>query len=162
MSDEHPLTKVHIDLPNHWAVGGESLSARHLGGDRYRLENVPFYAYDLNFADIVEAKASEPDRKPSILRVVARSGRQTIRVMFGDEVAEPDVLSRLHTLEGLGVTFERCSKRYFALDLEPGASIVGVRARLDEWAQEGVAEYETCEARVPGSFDADPADESAS
>lgn len=30
MSDER-LTKVHVDLPNHWAARGESLWARDLG-----------------------------------------------------------------------------------------------------------------------------------
>jgi hypothetical protein len=70
------LTKVHVDLPNHWGTGGESLWARHLGGDLYHLE--------------------------------------------------------------------------------PQADIHAVRAVLDVWEQNGEAEHETCEPRVPGSFDDAP------
>ena len=160
MSDEQ-LTKVHIDLPNHWATGGESLWAQALEADRYRIENVPFYAYDLNFHDIVEARPSAPDLKPSVLRVLARSGHHTVRVFFGDDVAESDRIAHLSALQGLHVTFERCSARYFALDLEPEADIGEVRERLDALEAAGVLEYETCEARVPGSFDAAPGDEAA-
>jgi hypothetical protein len=160
MEDES-LTKVHVDLPNHWATGGESLWARHLSGDRYQIENVPFYAYGLNFGDVVEAKAAAPDFKPSVLRVVERSGHRTIRVIFHDGVTEDDRIARLRSLEDFQVSFERCNERYFALDLEPEASIEAVRQRLDVWAREGAIGYETCEARVPGSFDAAPSEDSA-
>jgi hypothetical protein len=153
MTDEQ-LTKVHIDLPHHWATGGESLWAEDLGGDRYRLENVPFYAYDLNFHDIVEARASRPDLKPSVLRVLERSGHQTIRVFFREDMSETDKLAHLSALTECHVTFERCSGRYFALDLEPEAPVDEVRERLDVLESEGTLAYETCEARVPGSFDA--------
>ncbi len=158
MDDEH-LIKVHIDLPDHWATGGESLWAEDLGGDRYRLKNVPFYAYDLNFHDIVEARASRPDLKPSVLRVLERSGHQTIRVFFREDVSETDRLTHLGALNAYHVTFERCSERYFALDLEPEASVEDVREQLDALESEGTLAYETCEARVPGSFDAAPSND---
>ena len=147
------LTKVHIDLPNHWATGGEAMWATLLGGNRYRIENVPFYAYNLNYGDVVEAVASAPDRKPSVMRVVARSGHRTIRVFFKEATEENERLTRLKSLGDLKVTFERCNDRYFALDLEPEADLNTVRDRLDVWESEGIAEYETCEARSPGSFD---------
>ena len=155
--DDESLTKIHVDLPNHWATGGESLWALRLGGDRYQVENVPFYAYGLNFRDVVEAKAAAPDLKPSVLRVVERSGHRTIRVIFHDGATkEEDRIARLRSLEDLHVSFEGANERYFALDLEPAASIDAVRDRLDVWEREGAIGYETCEARVPGSFDAAP------
>ena len=153
--DDESLTKVHVDLPHHWAVGGESLWARHLGGDRYQLENVPFYAYDLNFHDVVEARPLAPDQKPSVLRVVERSGHQTLRVFFSEAVPEPTRIERVRALAPLAVTFERCGERLFALDLEPAANVETVRAQLDLWEAEGVLDYETCEARVSGRFDED-------
>jgi hypothetical protein len=147
------LTKVHVDLPNHWATGGEAIWATLLGGNRYRIENAPFYAYNLNYGDVVEAVASAPDRKPSVMRVVERSGHRTLRVFFGESVDETTRLARLKSLAELQVTFERCNARYFALDLEPHADLHAVRDRLDSWEAEGIAEYESCEARAPGSFD---------
>jgi len=156
MSNE-PLTNVHVDLPNHWATGGESLWAADLGSDRYRLDNVPFYAYDLNFHGVVEAKSAAPELRPSVLRVVERSGHRTMRVFFADEVAEETRLARVRSLSDLHTSFERCSSRYFALDLEPEADADAVEHRLQKWIAEGIAEYETCEARVPGTFDDAPA-----
>ena len=160
MSD-HAMVKIHIDLPHHWATGGEALWASPLGGDRYRLENVPFYAYNLNYHDVVEARALEPDSKPSVLTVVERSGHRTLRIFFEAGIPEETRLARLKSLAPLKVSYERCRERYFALDLEPDASIDAVRDRLDEWQRDGVADYETCEARVPGSFDDRPTEDTA-
>ena len=158
--DDPSLTKVHVDLPHHWAVGGESLWARELGGDRFRIENVPFYAYDLNFGDVVEARPLAAGQKPSVLRVVTRSGHATLHVMFDEQLTEARYFEFLDALRPLAVSYERCTQRYFALDLEPEASINAVRDRLDEWEAEGLLAYETCEARVPGSFDSVPEVES--
>lgn len=155
------LTKVHVDLPNHWATGGEALWVTDLGGNRFRIENVPFYAYDLNFHDVVEARTSDPDLKPSVLRVVERSGHRTMRVFLHEDVREETRLTRLRMLNQLHASFERCSQRYFALDLEPEANAKIVEQRLQEWVAEGIAEYETCEPRVPGSFDDVPASPTA-
>jgi len=151
------MTKVHVDLPNHWATGGESFWATDLGGDRYRLENVPFYAYDLNFHDVVEAKPASPDLKPSVLRVLDRSGHRTMRVFFHKDVPEETRLARLETLNELHASFERCNRRYFAVDLEPAADAEAIERRFQEWIDAGIAEYETCEARIAGSFDDAPA-----
>ncbi len=153
------LTKVHVDLPNHWGTNGEALWARALGDDRYEIRNVPFYVYDLNFHDVVEARSAAPDLKPSVLRVLERSGHRTMRLFFQDGVPEGELLRRLHSLQDLHVSFERCSTRYVALDLEPEANSEAVRHRLEAWTREGVLEYETCEARVPGSFDDAPSSE---
>jgi hypothetical protein len=57
------------------------------------------------------------------------------------------------------VSYERATARYVALDLEPGAMLDDVRDVLDSWIEQGIAEYETCVARVTGSFD-DAPDES--
>jgi hypothetical protein len=154
--DEETLTKIHIDLPDHWAVGGEAIWAHPLGEHRFRIDNVPFYAYDLNYGDVVEAIATAADRKPSVVRVLERSGHRTLRIVFEEEVPEGEQLSRLHSLRGLGVSFERCSARYVALDLQPGGDFHAVRECLEGWRTEGIADYETCEARVPGSFDDTP------
>ena len=153
------LTKVHIELPNHWATGGESMWAVDLGGDLYELRNTPFHAYGLNFGDIVRATADEPTLKPEIRAVVTRSGHQTLRVFFEDVVSDRRALELLGSLAPLAVSFEGADTRYFALDLLPDADIGKVRDILDEWQEQGWAGYETCEARMPGGFDDGPQEE---
>ncbi len=65
--------KVHVDLPNHWAIGGESMWAEPLGNDLYKIENVPFYAYGLNYQDTVRATPESEDQIPEIRELVKKS-----------------------------------------------------------------------------------------
>lgn len=150
------LVKICVELPHHWWLKGESFWAQPLGQDLYRLENVPFCAYDLNFGDVVQATADREDLKPEIRAVVERSGHQTLRIRFSDplnrEAQEPIIAA----LQALGGELERANGQFLAIDIPPGVSIDALRDALDEQVDAGALEYETCEARVPGSFDAAP------
>ena len=106
MSEEQ-LCKVHVDLPNHWAIGGESLWATELGNDLYRLENVPFHAYGLNFLDVVRATPDTDDAIPEIREVVEPSGRKTVRVMFEDAVDRERQAELLDGLAEFEASYER-------------------------------------------------------
>lgn len=146
--------KVHVDLPNHWATGGESMWARELGGDLYELENIPFYAYGLNYKDVVRATASA-DGILEVREVVRPSGHKTLRVMFSRDIPESRYLELMHSVPA-GVSYERATGGYFALDLRPGTDIWSVCEFLDRWVEGDIAGYETCEPRVGGSFDDSP------
>jgi hypothetical protein len=156
MTDDEKLTKVYVDLPNHWAAGGESMWAVDLGGDLYELRNTPFYSYDLNFRDVVRARAGSPDVKPEVSEVVRRSGHRTLRVVFEDALPVDRRVPLLESLRDLLVSVEGATDAFFALDLEPEADITRVRGQLDEWERNGWLTYETCEARVSGGFDDRP------
>ena len=131
--------------------------ARALGNDPYQLDNVPFLAYDLNLGDVVRATPDGPGLAPEIRRVVIRSGHRTLRVYFAASVREELRLQLLRSLVP-SVSFERADGTLFALDVAPDGDIDDIRTELDEWVQEGGAEYETCEARVDNSFDDKPED----
>jgi hypothetical protein len=154
--EDEKLTKIYVDLPNHWATVGESMWAVDLGDGLYELRNSPFHAYDLNFMDVVKAISTDPESRPEVREVVRRGGHGTLRVFFEDEVTEERRFQLLESLRPLSVSFERATEGLFALDLEPGADVRRVRAELDRWKSKGWIGYETCEARVPGSFDARP------
>jgi hypothetical protein len=155
--EKHPdLTKVLIDLPNHWAKKGESMWALELGGDSYELRNSPFYAYDLNYLDVVYAVADNPDHKPQIKRVQRRSGHKTLRVIFKNETTKPQRDLLLKGLNRFGVTWEGHEYRLFSLDIPPHGDYRGTCTQLMEWETNSLLEYETCEARVVGSFDDEP------
>lgn len=154
--DAHSLPKLYIDLPNHGATGGESIWGRALGDDLYELRNVPFHAYGLNCLDVVRALPLETGGSPWVRELEARSGHRTLRVIFYRECGRERRDRVLRSLRELAVTYEGFDDRYFALDLEPSVDVEAVRAVLDRWMEEGALDYETCEARVPGSFDAGP------
>ena len=60
------------------------------------------------------------------------------------------MLAELQTLE---ISWERADERYVGIDVHPEAEYQAVCDQLFKWEQEGLLEYETCEARVSGSFD---------
>jgi Domain of unknown function (DUF4265) len=150
------LTKVYVDLPNHWASGGESLWARDLGDGLYEIRNVPFHAYGLNFLDVVEATEDAPDRKPEVRRVVRASGDRTLRVFFREPVPDEQRLSLLESLNGFRASHERATSRYFAIDVEPEGDYAAVCGELAAWEAKGLLDYETCEERAEGRFDEGP------
>lgn len=152
MASDDP-TKIHIDLPNHWAIGGESFWATNLGNDRYRLENVPFYAYGLNFLDIVRATPDSEETIPEIREVVRRSGRKTIRVMFKEAVDRERQAELLNTLSEFKTSYERADAHLVAIDIKPEGSMQAVFDKLEAYEKDGLLDFETCEARAKGSFD---------
>jgi hypothetical protein len=88
---EEGLVKVRIDLPDASDPLGESFWAEPLGGDRYQLRTTPWYARNLHFLDIVRAVPQAPEEWPTLQEVLERSGHQTIRVLFRDEVNDATI-----------------------------------------------------------------------
>lgn len=159
MNADDDLTKLHLDLPNHWWRKGESLWAKALGADQYEIQNVPFCAYGLNFGDVVLATQDAPDLKPEIRRIISRSGHRTLRMFFAEGVEQEQQGATLERLIAMGVQVERADARFVCLDLPPHIDGQSVRRALDTLEAEGLLEYETCEARVEGSFDDRPGDD---
>jgi hypothetical protein len=152
-NSDDKLKKVHIDLPNHWAIGGESFWATDLGNDLYRLENVPFHAYGLNFLDVVRATPDSDETIPEIREVLEPSGRKTIRVLFNESVDRERQGELLDTLEQFEASYERADSRLVAIDIKPEGSIQAVFDQLEAFAADDILGFETCEPRAPGSFD---------
>jgi hypothetical protein len=157
--DDDSLTKVRIGLPNHWAAGGESLWAPPLGDDLYEIRNAPFYAYGINWGDIVRAYSAEPKLEAEVREVVKRSGNRTLRVFFDEEPGEEAQEAVLLSLQVLGASWERADERYVAIDVHPEADYDAVCERISGLANQGILGYETCEARVPNSFDDTPSED---
>ena len=150
------LTKIHVELSRDGNLCGEWMWARALGDDIYELHNVPFFAYGLNYLDLVEAPAGGPDGKPSVVGVLEHSGHQTLRLSFEDTVPRRHRIPLLQALRGLGASFEGADWTLFALDVEPDGNYEGVVAQLDAWVNDGMLRYETCEQRAPGQFGEGP------
>lgn len=147
------LEKIHIDLPNHWAIGGEAFWATPLGNDLFRLENVPFYAYGLNFHDVVKATSDSEELIPEIRELVELSGHRTFRVFFGKNINRQKQEEVLDSMRDLTISYERANGAYLSLDMQPSGDYQAVFDRLDELEKENILAFETCEARINGSFD---------
>jgi hypothetical protein len=110
----------------------ETLWADPVGPDLFRLDNSPFWAYNVSWKDIVEAHA-DPDGQLRMTRVVEKSGHRTVRIMFEPEEAEsPRAQAVLHGLNALGATYEGMNPRYLAIDIPPEADLMAVARYLTE------------------------------
>jgi len=127
--------------------------AEELGSDLYRLRNVPFFAYGLNFHDVVRATADSPDLKPEIREVIETSGHKTLRVIFPKTVERDKQVKLLSSLDEFKASFERADGTNVAIDIEPEGSYSDVYDLLQEWEDSGLLSFETCEAKAKGSFD---------
>lgn len=145
------LTKVHLDLPNHWWFKGESLWAKALGDDLYEIRNIPFCAYGLNFGDVVRATADASDLKPEVRALVHPSGNRTLRLGF--DVDSERQAGLIEAIESMGAWVERADPQVICINVPPRVSYDELRDFLDQQESAGTLEYETCEARVSGSFD---------
>ena len=153
------LVKVHIDLPNHWAIGGEAFWAQPLGEDLYEIHNVPFFAYGLNFLDVVYATPDADDLIPEIKKVSRPSGHRTYRVIFESGIDRLQQAELLEILEQWGGTYERADGTNISIDIKPDGDYVAIYDQLDKFANSGYLSFETCEARADGSFDDLPEDD---
>lgn len=142
------LTKIFVALPNHWAGHGtETLWARKVGDDLHRLESVPFFAYGLAYGDVVRAD-------PFVREVVRRGGHTTLRVVFrGDDEARERRIGLLSELAPLRVSYDAWDDSFFALDVAADGDVDAVIDRLEWLEKRDILGFETCEARVRGSFD---------
>ncbi|MCH2232469.1 MAG: DUF4265 domain-containing protein [Crocinitomicaceae bacterium] len=147
------LVKVHINLPNHWAIQGEYLWATPLGNDLFRIENVPFYAYGLNFHDIVNVTYQSDPEIIEIKEIVKASGHRTFRIFFRSGIEQKEQERILSSMEELKISFERANEICFSLNMKPSGNYQAVFDRLDELENQNIIGFETCEARIKGSFD---------
>ena len=148
--------KVHVALPNHASIGGETFWADQVGDSLYRLANVPFWAYGLNYRDVVRA-TPDSDGMLIIHEVTEPSGHRTLRVMFVSDVdtgQQSELLGQIHQPDT--VTFERANNSLVAINIAPDANYLAVFDKLEAWADSNLLDFETCHPRVEGSFDDSP------
>ena len=109
--------------------------ATPMGGNRYRLENLPFFAYGMSFHDIVEAEPAQ-DGMLDFVRVVEKSGYRTIRVVTADLSPVPKEL--IVALNAMDVWYERADKSYIALNIQPEIDLDAVVAELMKCDSEAI------------------------
>ena len=114
----------------------ETLWATPVGGDSYRLENSPFYAYRVSWLDIVAAR---PDATGFLAfeRIVRKSGHRTVRLILVPGINEaPEQHRVLDGLSELGCSWEGFNPRYFSIDVPPGVELTAVADYLTRSGQQ--------------------------
>ena len=126
---EDARVQVRVDLPNHPLAETEILWARPLEDGRFEVRNVPFYAYGLNFLDIVKAR-EEGEGPLRITRISEPSGHRTIRLFLTEALPPEQRGMFMLRLRGLGVALDEATDQYIAVDVPPESDWEAVRAHL--------------------------------
>jgi hypothetical protein len=117
---EDNLVKVVLRLEEGEDAYVETPWAADLGDGRYRLENCPFYFYDLAYGDIFSAEYSEEEERLSFVEILEPSGHKLVRIIFENPADEEGKeKEQLDSLLAMGCTYEGANPKYICLDIPP-------------------------------------------
>ena len=124
-SSPHPDAKVLFRVPNEDGTAEvETLWATSLGGDKYQINNSPFWAYGVSWEDVVFAPFSEIEGHPTFQLIVAKSGNRTVRVIFDPPIEEGNESDKvLQDLVALGCSYEGANRKYISINVPPNVEL---------------------------------------
>ena len=102
-----------------------------LGGNRYRLDNIPFFAYRISAHDVVEA-VPDADGLPMFQRVVEKSGNRTVRVWLPESADVAPGPSLLADIKRLGCTYGGAYNKLICINVPPSVPLEVIAHRLTE------------------------------
>jgi len=101
----------------------ESLWAKPVGDDLFEVASVPFLEYNLNLGDTVSCNVEA--HPPRVLRVVRRSGQETLRLIFLESATDKDIRSAVQHLRSVGAVIEpMAAGRAFSTSLPSWKTLV--------------------------------------
>jgi hypothetical protein len=111
----------------------ETLWAFDLGDDRYRLDNLPYFAYGVSWNDIVYAPFDPEEERPTFKIVLEKSGNRTIRIIFEVPFNEdPESRALLDKLVDLGCDYENANSKLVVINILGLVDLNEVAALLNE------------------------------
>ncbi len=138
------MVKIAVNLPpsDWYSHVVETMWATPIGSGRYRVENVPFYAYGISFADVVQANSIGDQL--IIQDVAVRGGHSTYRAFLnaGVTIEHADFTNVWSRLQAIGASFEQASDRLLAVDIPPDTNIYDAYALLERGESAGVWDFE--------------------
>ena len=128
------LVRIRVPLepaPGATGPADDWLWAEALGGDRFRIESCPFFAYGISRDDVVRATDAAGEEAPQVGDLVEKSGHRTLRFALSPELelGSPAVQGLLERLLEIGCTHEALRPKIVAIDIPPEVE-VGVVAEL--------------------------------
>jgi hypothetical protein len=120
---EQGLVKVAVRLEAHpegktehpWAEA-ETLWAQPVGGDLFKLRNIPWETDALHLLDVVRARQSD-DGQWDVLELVEPSGHSTIRLAFAETATREQQGEVIVSLEALVGRAEHMTNDHWAVDV---------------------------------------------
>jgi hypothetical protein len=114
------------------ATGYENIWAAPLGNGTYRLENPPFFIYDLALNDVVAATRNE-DGLLQFLTVVRRSGNVTLRARSSALIGDLALRKNIEDyLKGMGCVVEEHRDKLLAISVPSTAHLPEITSYLTQ------------------------------
>jgi len=111
----------------------ETLWAFALRSDKYKIDNLPFFAYGISAEDVVFAPFDHDEQFPTFQKVISKSGNRTIRIIFDlpyESGNESEAL--VSRLVALGCDFEGANKRYVVINIPATVDLDTVVERVND------------------------------
>jgi hypothetical protein len=139
------LTKIYVPLENSSWHGfiGEWLWVEKIKGNKYRVENSPFYVYGINYKDVVSQK--NIDGIPTFDKIILRGGHSTYRILFKEGSTHQDFIQIWVQFEELGCTYKYTGEDFplvYAVDVPQYADIYLIYKLLDSGEKMGFYHFE--------------------
>ena len=116
----------------------ESLWAESVGANRYRLRNVPFFAFGVSNQDVVFTE--ELENALHFKAISIRGGHSTYRLHLLEERTTEQFRRSWHPLQEMGCSYEE--GEVLAVDVPPAADIHAVYSALEAGEKAKVWEFE--------------------
>ncbi len=128
-----PKVKVLIrSLSVDGAEGAESVWADKLGADTYRVQNIPFLAYNVSLHDVVWAPIDLGSGMPVFEKVLAKSGNRTFRLYLRWSIGLHWIARRkLRQIVDLGCDYVFANRKYAAVNAPAEVEVAAVEAVLE-------------------------------
>ena len=151
MSNE-PTAKVLFRVPDgEGDAMVETLWATPLGGDHYKLDNSPFYAYGVSWEDTIFAPYDAQEDFITFHSVVAKSGNRTIRFIADPPVSPGNAADQvLQGLVALGCSYEGAYSRCISVNIPSTVELQEVSFYLIERDAQWEYADPTYESLFPG------------
>lgn len=122
-------------------IAEETIWSKKLESGYYMIDNIPFYAPNLAYNDVISV---EDDNGVLYFDdLIEYSGHSTLQIIFFKEDKAQEILMKL---EKLGCKWEGMKDQpYYAIDVSPNLNYTSIRQILDEESKKEVLDYrESC------------------
>lgn len=121
----------------------ETLWAEPLGGNRYRIWNLPVFAYNLDMRAIVECCEDPDGGMPIVVRVVEPGDCYVLRLFFEKSASGAEIQAVLDLLSARRALFEKYNTHLWAVGLRTREDYVWVGPALQPFVDANVLTFES-------------------
>ena len=146
MDSNKGLVKVRVKLLGSAVKSGydsETLWAEPLGENRYRIWNLPVFAYNLDMRAIVECESDPEGGLPIVTRVLEEGDCFTVRLYFSRQASDEQIQEVLDLVSQRRALLEKNSREVWAVGLRTLEDYEWLGSGLAPFVRDGILNFES-------------------